>query len=135
MTYSKEVTNKIVECWGLGFTAEETVKALEDWKGIQVGIATVYRHRHNLTAQQCIDELIRKQMRDIATNDDPNLKLKYRNELLKLLIPQRIESLNMTAQKVVHEIKWQQSQSNTSLNIPLTMDKINSTNQTSDSDS
>ena len=50
MTYSREVTNKIVECWGLGFTAEETVKAIEEWKGVHIGLATVYRHRHSLTA-------------------------------------------------------------------------------------
>jgi len=100
MTYSREVTNKIVECWGLGFTAEETVKALEEWKGIHVGLATVYRHRHSLTAQNIIDELMRKQFRDIAKEENPELRMKFRNELLKILVPQRIEAMSYSRQDV-----------------------------------
>ena len=94
MTYSKEVTNKIVECWGLGFTAEETVKAIEEWKNIHIGLATIYRHRHSLTAQEIIEELMRKQMRDIAKEDNSDLRMKYRDKLLEKLIPQRIEAVS-----------------------------------------
>jgi len=94
LTYSREVTNKIVECWGLGFTAEETVTVIENWKGITIALNTVYRHRHSLTAQQIIDELIRKQMRDIAKEEDGDLRMKYRDKLLAKFIPQRIESIS-----------------------------------------
>jgi len=92
MTYSREVTNKIVECWGLGFTAEETVTAIQEWKNIHIGLATVYRHRHSLTAKEIIDELMRKQMRDIAREDNSAVRMKYRDKLLAKLIPQRIEA-------------------------------------------
>jgi hypothetical protein len=96
MTYSREVTGKIVECWGLGFTAEETVKAIEEWKSVKIGLATVYRHRHSLTAQDMIDELMRKQFRDIAKEDNSELRMRFRNELLKILIPQKLITLQRT---------------------------------------
>ena len=94
MGYTKQVTYKIVECWGLGLTAEETVDAIEQWRGIRIGLATVYRHRHSITGQKIIDELFRKQLRDIA-QADPETRLKYRDKLLEKLIPQRVESYSM----------------------------------------
>ena len=92
MTYSKEITNMIVECWGLGLSAEETREYISRSKEVMIGLATVYRHRHSITAQQIIDELMRKQMRDIAKEGDSDLRMKYRDKLLEKLIPQRIES-------------------------------------------
>ena len=102
MTYSREITNKIVECWGLGFTAEETVTAIAEWKDIHIGLATVYRHRHSLTAQQIIDELLRKQMRDIAKEDDSDLRMKYRDKLLEKLIPQTVLQYSRSVERVEH---------------------------------
>jgi len=95
MGYKKEVTNLIVECWALGFTAEETVKALDQKHSLKIGLATVYRHRHSITAQTIIDELIRKQLRDIAGADNPTARMKYRDKLLAKLIPQRTEHYGM----------------------------------------
>jgi hypothetical protein len=92
MTYSKEVTNLVVECWGLGFTAEETVRTINEKKGVLIGLATIYRKRHSLTAQQIIEELMLKQMRDIAEEEDSDLRMKYRDKLLEKLVPQRIEA-------------------------------------------
>jgi len=91
----------IVECWGLGLTAEETREYIHRTKKVMMGLATVYRHRHSLTAQQIIDELIRKQMRDIAKEDSSDIRMKYRDKLLEKFIPQRIEAY----QKSVHEEK------------------------------
>lgn len=108
MTYSKEVTNKIVECWGLGFTAEETVKTMKEWKGVHIGLATVYRHRHSLTAKEIIDELMRKQFKDIANEEDSEVRMRFRDKLLEKLIPQRIETkgeLTQT-QQVLHLHMW-----------------------------
>ena len=104
MTYSREVTGKIVECWGLGFTAEETVTAIAEWKNIRIGLATVYRHRHSLTAQQIIDELLRKQLRDIAKvdADKPGLAMKYRDKLLEKLIPQTVLQYSRSVERVEH---------------------------------
>ena len=106
MTYSREVTHKIVECWGLGLTAEETVKAIQEWKDITIALGTVYNHRHSITAQNIIDELIRKQLRDIAKEDDSDLRMKYRDKLLEKYIPKRVEadlkSEHTETQKLIH---------------------------------
>jgi len=96
MTYSREVTHFIVECWGLGFTAEETVRAIKETKQVHVGLATIYRHRHSITAQQIIDELIRKQLRDIAKAEEDEVRMKYRDKLLEKFIPHRIEAYQKT---------------------------------------
>lgn len=103
MTHSKQTIQRIVEMWGLGFTAEETRKALREQYRTHVGLATVYRKRHSITAQEIIDELMRKQMRDIARTDVPDTRMKYRDKLLEKLIPQRIESLSM--QKIEQHVK------------------------------
>ncbi len=91
MGYGKEITNYIVECWGQGLSAEETVKALEKRNNITIGLATVYRHRHSLTAKAIIDEIMRKQLRDIALAQNPSVRMKYRHKLLTILLPQIIE--------------------------------------------
>ena len=103
MTYSREITHMIVECWGLGLTAEETRTYIHRTKEVMIALNTVYRHRHGLTAQQIIDELIRKQMRDIAKEEDSDVRMKYRDKLLEKFIPQRIESLSV--QKIEHRVK------------------------------
>jgi len=106
LTYSREVTHKIVECWGLGLTAEETVKAIQEWKDITIALGTVYNHRHSITAQNIIDELIRKQLRDIAKESDSDLRMKYRDKLLEKYIPKRVEadlkSEHTETQKLIH---------------------------------
>jgi hypothetical protein len=94
--YPKTITEKIVEYWALGFSAEETRKALEETQGKKACLDTIYRHRHSLTAQNLIDELIRRQERAIfkADTDMPEVGMKYRNELLKILLPQKIEAVS-----------------------------------------
>jgi len=92
MTYSREMTHYIVECWGLGLTAEETIEAILQTKNVKVGLATIYRHRHSITAQQIIDELIRKQLRDIAKEGVSDIRMKYRDKLLEKFIPKRFEA-------------------------------------------
>jgi len=111
--FSKQITQQIVEHWGLGFTAEESQKALAD-NGITISLHTIYNHRRSLTAQNLIEELIRRQERAIlkADADSPELAMKYRNELLKILVPQRIETkgeLTQT-QQVLHLHMWKPEQ-------------------------
>ncbi len=98
--YPKDVTAFIVYCWGHGLTGEETAKALQDKKSLKVSLATIYRKRQSLTAMEMIDELEREQLRDIASTEDEELKLKYRNELLKILLPVRIEEKTLSFSKV-----------------------------------
>ena len=89
--FRKEITQRIVELWGLGLTAEETMKELKEKSNIRISLHTVYNKRNSLTAQDMINELQREQMKDIATTGSPALRLKYRNELLKILIPIKME--------------------------------------------
>ena len=94
--YPREITAFIVYCWGHGLNASETVRALREEKNVTLSERTVYRKRQSLTAQEMIDELEREQLRDIAKCDDPKLKMQMRNELLKILLPIRMEILSKT---------------------------------------
>ena len=85
MTYNKAVTARIVDLWCLGLTAEGTVAELAV-TGIKVGLATVYRHRHGIAAQQILAELLREQLRDISEAADVRVRLKYRWKLLEKLM-------------------------------------------------
>jgi len=100
--YQKAITERIVELWAHGFSAEETRQALQEQFNIKPCLDTVYKHRHSLTAQDLIDQLIRQQERAIlkADTDDRELAMKYRNELLKILLPQRIEAMSYSRQDV-----------------------------------
>jgi len=100
--YPRTVTEKIIEYWALGFSAEETRQALTEKQNVTMALNTIYKHRHSLTAQNLIDELIHRQERAIlkADTDDPPLAMKYRNELLKILVPQRIEAYSRVDQNV-----------------------------------
>jgi hypothetical protein len=85
MTYNKVVTARIVDLWCLGATAEGTVAELAV-TGIKVGLATVYRHRHGIAAQQILAKLLREQLRDISECPDVAVRLKYRDKLLERLM-------------------------------------------------
>jgi DnaJ-domain-containing protein 1 len=89
MTFSKTVIQRIVTLWGMGATAEETVAALRN-EGIKIGLQTVYRLRHSLTAKQISDELLQEQLRGI-NRAEGEAQLRFRNELLKILIPARFD--------------------------------------------
>ena len=91
MTYTREITNLIIYYWGKGLTAEETRTVIHEKTGKLLGLATVYRHRHSLTAEQIIDQLFTDQRRDIALTDDVGLRMKYRDRLLDRLIPHRFD--------------------------------------------
>jgi hypothetical protein len=102
--YSKEVTGWIDECWAKGFTAEQTVEAIHKKHDIKLGTATVYRHRQGKTTRDLVDELMRQQQFDITTCDNPELKMKYRNELLKIFIPQMTINYNKNVNEQSNEI-------------------------------
>lgn len=89
MTISNNGIKRIVELWALGASAEETVKRMRD-EGFKIAIASVYRHRHSITASQMVEEITRRQLRDIAQADMP-LALKYRDKLLEKMMPHKIE--------------------------------------------
>jgi len=93
-TYPKNITEEIVHYQALGFSAEETREALIDKNTVTISLNTIYKHRKSAVAQEIIDELIRQQERRILKqeHDNPELSLKYSNELLKILIPTRVET-------------------------------------------
>jgi hypothetical protein len=96
--YSKEVTAIIMQDWGKGASAEETVSHLKQIYGKAPCLNTIYAHRNSLTAKDLVDELLRQQERDITKSTDEELKLKYRNELLKIFIPQM--TINLSKQEI-----------------------------------
>jgi Fe2+ or Zn2+ uptake regulation protein len=103
--FEKGVTQRIVELWGLGYTAEETVNQLKEKYNIKISLHTVYNKRNSLTAKEMISELQREQLKEIASAKSPGLRLKYRNELLKILLPVRMEQkMKLEGNNMVVEI-------------------------------
>ena len=51
MTYSKEMTSFIVECWGKGLTAQETVQAIKQVKGKTISLQTVFNTIYSMTTK------------------------------------------------------------------------------------
>lgn len=94
--YSKEVTAIILSDFAKGASAEETREHLKNMYGRSPCLNTIYAHRNSLTTAQLIDELLRQQERDITKAVTDELRMKYRNELLKILLPVRIIQLNKT---------------------------------------
>jgi hypothetical protein len=96
--YPRQVTELIIYYQALGFSAEETRKALKEQNGININLNTIYKHRRSPIGQEMINELIRQQQRDILKADSENkpLAMKYRNELLKLLL-QKPAEINVSA--------------------------------------
>lgn len=92
--YSKEVTALILADWAKGATAEETVEHLKNLYGKAPCLNTIYTHRNGLTAKALVDELLRQQERDITKSSNEDLRMKYRNELLKIFIPQMTINLS-----------------------------------------
>jgi hypothetical protein len=96
--YPRQVTELIIYYQALGFSAEETRKVLKEQNGININLNTIYKHRRSPIGQEMINELIRQQQRDILKVDAENkpLAMKYRNELLKLLL-QKPTEINVSA--------------------------------------
>jgi hypothetical protein len=75
----------------LAIPQEETVKELKEKHNIKISLHTVYNKRNSLTAKEMISELQREQLKEIAAAKSPGLRLKYRNEFLKILLPINIQ--------------------------------------------
>lgn len=104
MTLPKTVTKRIVELWGIGASAEETQKALAD-EDIKLCTNTIYAKRKSITAQEMIEELIRKQLRDIAQcGDDYRTRLEYRDRMLDKYMPKKTENKNEQIGEI--KLKW-----------------------------
>ncbi len=107
--YSKEITAVILSDYAKGASAVETIQHLKDAYGITPNINTIYSHRKSVTTEQIVDELQRQQERDITKEQDSEVRMKYRNELLKILVPIRAEilskSLNVNVSEVRHVIE------------------------------
>lgn len=104
--YPKTVTETIIEDWGKGASAEETRKHLQDLNGKAPCINTIYAHRKGLTAQDLLNQLIIQQQRGITKQDreNPELALRFRDNLIKTLYPQMNINLNRTEQTNKTEI-------------------------------
>lgn len=112
--YARTITQRIIELQAKGFTLNETKDYLDKEYGINIHINTIWNHRKSPAGQEIIDELIRQQERAILKADveDRALAMKYRNELLKILLPQRIEAKGeiTQTQRVLHLHLWKPEQ-------------------------
>lgn len=100
MTKTKRII-RVVEHWALGLSAFETAETMKA-EGYRISVHTVYNDRHSATAQQYVDELVRRQLRDI---EDAKLaqKLYFRDKLLGKLIPQKLETFSVS--KIEQHVK------------------------------
>ena len=94
MTYGKEIHAIILTDFAKGATAEETQKHLQDALNIKPCTNTIYAHRGKFTIDQVVDELARQQERDITKEENSDIRMHYRNELLKLFVPVKIIQLS-----------------------------------------
>lgn len=90
--YPRTVTERIIELQAKGFSAEETRQAILEQNDVKICVDTIYKHRKGAVSREIADETLKQQQRSILKQDNanPELAMKFRNELLKLLIPQRI---------------------------------------------
>jgi len=88
--YPKQITERILELQAKGFSAEETRQAIKEQNGVGIALDTIYRHRKGAVSHEIAEETFKQQQRSILKQDqaNPELAMRYRNELLKLLIPQ-----------------------------------------------
>ena len=107
MTYSKKIIALIGEAYAKGATPEETRQHIKQVTGKLIGIATVYRHREDVTIEQIVDELQRQQERDITKEENSDIRMHYRDKLLDKLMPikQIIVSKNINKNQTEVEIK------------------------------
>jgi hypothetical protein len=106
--YPKEITEKIVDLQSKGFTIEETIGYFRDEGLSHISEKTIRRHRKSQLAKEIVEEQARAQHRDISRSQQDAatlmkehdkkmaykfraLGMHYRNEFLKIMIPQRIE--------------------------------------------
>ena len=87
MTYSKEIYALILADYAKGADVEETRRHLEQIMGKPIGVATIYRHRCDVTVEQVVDELQRQQERDITKEENSDVRMYYRDKLLDKLMP------------------------------------------------
>jgi hypothetical protein len=105
MVYSKEVTAIILSDMAKGASADETRQHLSDLFGKAPHQNTIYAHRHSITAEQIVDELLRQQERDITKEQNSEIRMRYRDKLLEKLIPIKTEILSKSLSINQSEIK------------------------------
>ena len=88
MTFKDDIRRRITEHRILGAIGEETHKMLTD-EGVKIALSTIYLIRNSVDMADEIEELKRRQLRDIAKENNPALRMKWRADLLgKLLLVQ-----------------------------------------------
>jgi hypothetical protein len=109
MTYSKEVIGHIVADYAKGADVEETRNHIKSITGKNIGQATIYRHRADVTVEQIVDELQRQQERDITKEPNSDIRMYYRDKLLEKLMPLKqiiiSKNINQSESVVKHVIQ------------------------------
>jgi hypothetical protein len=84
---------RIFELRVLGLTIPQISETLKN-EGYRIGTSehTVYDDLHSGEAKEFVEELLRRQLANIAVEENRTMKLKYYDRLLDKLMPQKVES-------------------------------------------
>ena len=111
--YPKQITELILDLQAKGYTAQLTQRWIQDNNKIHIGVATIYRHRTSALAHEIVEAMAVQQQQDITIESQKGnreVAMKYRNEFLKIMIPQMTINLNknieQTEQTVKHVIEF-----------------------------
>lgn len=87
----KRRVKRVLELSTSGMTIPQISAALKK-EGIHAfSERTVWADLNSVEAKEYLDELIRKQLTDITTEKDSNLRMKYRGQLIMRLLPSKVE--------------------------------------------
>ena len=65
---------------------------------------TIAKDLNGVEAQAYLDELIRKQLTDITIEEDSNLRMKYRGQLIMRLLPSKVEQ-KVQGEVITYDVK------------------------------
>ncbi len=81
---------RVLELATAGMTIPD-ISALLIKQGHAASERTVHKDLNGVEAKEYLDELIRKQLTDITTEPNSNLRMKYRGQLIMRLLPSKVE--------------------------------------------
>ena len=96
---------RVLELRTRGLTIEGIKEVLKTQDGIDVAYITVKRDLQSVQANEFSDELVRQQLADITTSNEPRLRLEFRDRILDKIIPRRAKIQQNIKQEVSGDLK------------------------------
>jgi hypothetical protein len=111
--YPKQITELILDLQAKGYTAQLTQRWIKDNNQIHIGLQTIYRHRTSALAHEIVEAMAVQQQQDITIESQRGSRevaMKYRNEFLKIMLPQMsialTKNINETSNEIHHVIEF-----------------------------